>query len=87
MENTVKRGIKTLTGVVVSDVMDKTAVVEVERKSKHPLYKKTIRTHKKYMAHDANNECGKGDIVEILACRPMSARKRYRVFKVVKKAV
>ena len=75
MENTIKKGIKTITGVVVSDVMDKTAVVQVERKSKHPLYKKTIRSHKKYMAHDEANECAKGDVVEILACRPMSAKK------------
>ncbi len=87
MEKSAKRGVKTLTGIVVSDVMDKTAVVQVERKSKHPLYKKTIRTHKKYMAHDDANECAKGDVVEILACRPMSAKKRYRVFRVVKKAV
>lgn len=86
MEQTVKRN-KTMTGVVVSDVMDKTTVVQVERKSKHPLYKKTIRRHKKYLAHDEVNECCVGDIVEILACRPLSARKRYRVFRVVKKAV
>jgi len=86
MEKTVKRT-KTMTGVVVSDVMDKTTVVRVERKSKHPLYKKTIRRHKKYLAHDVNNECSVGDMVEILACRPMSARKRYRIFRIVKKAV
>jgi small subunit ribosomal protein S17 len=86
MENVVKRN-KTMTGVVVSDVMDKTTVVQVERKAKHPLYKKTIRRHKKYLAHDEVNECSIGDIVEILSCRPMSARKRHRVFRIVKKAV
>jgi small subunit ribosomal protein S17 len=86
MEKIVKRN-KTITGVVVSDVMDKTTVVRVERKSKHPLYRKTIRRHKKYLAHDAKNECSVGDIVEILACRPMSARKRYELFRIVKKAV
>jgi len=83
----VRKSSKTVYGVVVSDVMDKTAVVQVERKSKHPLYKKTIRSHKKYLCHDENNECGVGDQVEILACRPMSSKKRFRVFKIVKKAV
>lgn len=86
METKVKRN-KTMTGVVVSDAMDKTTVVRVERKSKHPLYKKTIRRHKKYLAHDGSNECSVGDIVEILACRPMSAKKRYQIFRIVKKAV
>ena len=72
---------------MVSTAMDKTAVVQVERRAKHPLYRKTLRRHKKYLAHDENNECTVGDVVEILPCRPMSARKRFRVFRIVKKAV
>jgi small subunit ribosomal protein S17 len=75
-----------LVGAVVSTAMAKTAVVQVERRAKHPLYQKTIRRHKKYLAHDEGNECEVGDVVEILPCRPMSARKRFRVFRIVKKA-
>lgn len=85
-QNDVKK-VHGLVGAVVSTAMDKTAVVQVERRAKHPLYKKTIRRHKKYMAHDESNECNVGDVVEILPCRPMSARKRFRVFRVVTKAV
>lgn len=85
-QNDVKK-VHGLVGAVVSTAMDKTAVVQVERRAKHPLYKKTIRRHKKYMAHDESNECNVGDVVEIMPCRPMSARKRFRVFRVVTKAV
>lgn len=83
-EKKTRRG---MVGAVVSTAMDKTAVVEIERRSIHPLYKKIIRRNKKYLAHDESNECSVGDRVEILPCRPMSARKRFRVFKIVKKAI
>ena len=78
---------KGMVGNVVSTAMDKTAVVQIERRAIHPIYRKILRRHKKYLAHDERNECTVGDTVEILPCRPMSARKRFRVFRIVKKAV
>ena len=82
-----KRGIRRqLQGVVVSDSMDKTVVVLVERTVKHKLYKKYIRLHKKYAAHDELNECGIGDKVRIEETRPLSKRKRWRVTEVIEKA-
>ncbi|MBI2944702.1 MAG: 30S ribosomal protein S17 [Candidatus Wallbacteria bacterium] len=77
---------KSLTGSVVSTAMDKTAVVEVERLKKHPLYKKTMKRHKKYLAHDEQNSCSVGDVVEIVPSRPLSRRKRWAVLRVVQKA-
>lgn len=77
---------KILTGVVVSDKMDKTVVVRVERRVKHPLYKKYVRRHKKYYAHDPKNECKVGDVVEIIESRPLSRLKRWRVLRTVVKA-
>lgn len=84
---TVERSLpKTLKGYVVSTANEKTAVVRVERRMKHPLYGKTIRRHKKYLAHDEQSSCGIGDWVEIMPCRPMSKRKRWRVSRVIEKA-
>lgn len=77
---------KVLLGQVVSTKSDKTAVVSVERHQKDRLYRKTMKRHKRYIAHDEQNECSVGDTVEILPCRPLSARKRWRVRKIVKKA-
>ena len=68
-----------LQGVVVSDKGDKTVTVRVERRIKHPLYKKFIRQSKKYAAHDAENQCKEGDIVRIQECRPISKRKTWEV--------
>ena len=68
-----------LQGVVVSDKGDKTVTVRVERRIKHPLYKKSIRQSKKYAAHDAENQCKEGDIVRIQECRPISKRKTWEV--------
>lgn len=83
-----KRGIKRqLLGTVVSDKMDKTVVVLVERVVKHRLYKKYIKRHKKYSAHDETNACREGDTVIITESRPLSRTKRFRVSEVVKKAV
>ena len=73
--------LKIQSGIVVSNMMDKSIVVKIERKVKHPLYKKTIKRSKKYIAHDEKNECKVGDIVDIAECRPMSKRKRFRLFK------
>ena len=66
-------------GVVVSDKMDKSVVVNVERRTQHPLYKKFIRRSKKYVAHDENNACKEGDVVQIKECRPISKRKNWEV--------
>lgn len=74
---------KARTGVVVSDKMDKSIVVRVERTFKHPLYKKTVRRSKKYMAHDENNTCKIGDVVQIVECKPISAHKAWRLLEVV----
>jgi len=68
-----------LQGVVVSDKMDKTVTVQVERRFKHTLYKKFIRRSKKYAAHDETNTVKVGDLVKIQECRPMSKRKKWEV--------
>jgi|TARA_B100001996_G_scaffold284176_1_gene224483 small subunit ribosomal protein S17 len=73
--------LKLQSGIVVSNNMDKSIVVKIERKIKHPIYKKTIKRSKKYVAHDENNECQIGDFVQIAECRPLSKRKRYRLYK------
>ena len=73
--------LKLQSGIVVSDNMDKSIVVKIERKIKHPIYKKTIKRSKKYVAHDENNECQIGDLVQISECRPLSKRKRFRLYK------
>jgi len=78
---------RALVGRVVSDKMDKTVTVLVERKVKHPLYGKIIRRSKKYHAHDENNEFHEGDLVEIQESRPLAKTKAWRVSKLVEKAV
>jgi small subunit ribosomal protein S17 len=78
--------VRTLTGKVVSDKMDKTVVVLVERKVKHPIYGKVIRLSKKFHAHDENNEFGIGDTVIITESRPLSKTKTWVVSALVEKA-
>ena len=73
-------------GLVVSDKMDKTVVVEVEDRVKHPKYGKVIRRTKKYKAHDGENACGVGDRVRLMETRPLSATKRWRVSEILEKA-
>ncbi|RME04077.1 MAG: 30S ribosomal protein S17 [Deltaproteobacteria bacterium] len=81
-----ERGIrKTRVGVVVSDKMDKTVVVRVDRLVKHPIYKKYIHRHKKFKAHDEENECRIGDTVQIIESRPLSKEKRWRVQQILKR--
>ena len=75
--------VRTLTGQVVSDKMDKSAVVMVERKVRHPLYGKYIRRSSKLHVHDANNECRQGDTVTIQQCRPVSKTKSWTLLEVV----
>ncbi len=79
MTTSKQRRKRTLVGVVVSNKMDKTVVVEVTRLVKHPLYKKYIRRKKRFMAHDERNEYEIGDRVQIIESRPLSRRKRWRV--------
>ena len=86
METLQRNNRKVREGIVVSDKMDKTIVVAIKDKTKHPLYKKTINTTKKLKAHDENNEAGIGDTVEIMETRPLSRDKRWRLVKVVEKA-
>ena len=73
-------------GVVVSNKMDKTVVVAVERKEKHPLDGKFVKKTTKFVAHDEKNECGEGDTVLIMETRPLSKTKNWRVEKIVEKA-
>lgn len=82
-----ERGNKRLiTGVVVSDKMEKTVVVRTERLVKHQVFKKYIRIHEKYKAHDERNECKAGDRVLIIESRPISRDKRWRVREILEKA-
>jgi small subunit ribosomal protein S17 len=76
-----------LVGVVTSDKMDKTVVVEVERVARHALYGKVVKTHKKYKVHDADNACRVGDKVQIRECRPISKHKKFFVEKILDRAV
>ncbi len=76
---------RTVTGCVVSDKMDKTITVKIERKVPHPLYKKYVRRSTKIHAHDENNECRIGDIVMVQECRPLSKTKSWRLVKVVER--
>ncbi|NIA18838.1 MAG: 30S ribosomal protein S17 [Xanthomonadaceae bacterium] len=88
MQETKKKRIKrSMTGVVVSDRMDKTAVVKVSTKVKHPTYKKFVQKSKKYKVHDVENQCSIGDQVQITECRPISKDKCWRLSKVLDKAV
>jgi small subunit ribosomal protein S17 len=79
-------GQRLLTGKVVSNKMDKTVAVSVERLVKHPMYGKYVRRTTKLLAHDENNECKEGDTVSIKPCRPMSRRKSWMLVRVVERA-
>ena len=73
-------------GVVVSNKMDKSIVIKVERKVKHPLYGKFVKKSTKFMAHDEKNECNIGDVVRIMETRPLSKNKCWRLVEIVEKA-
>ena len=77
---------KVRTGMVVSDKMDKTIVVAIEERVKHPLYSKIIKRTYKLKAHDENNECGIGDRVRVMETRPLSKDKRWRLVEIIEKA-
>ncbi len=77
---------KTRTGVVVSNQMDKTVAVRVDRSFPHPIYRKIVRRSKRFLAHDETNECQVGDRVELAETRPLSRRKRWRVTSILRRA-
>ncbi|MCK9792593.1 30S ribosomal protein S17 [Isoptericola sp. 4D.3] len=85
-EETPRSTRKVRRGYVVSDKMEKTIVVEVEDRKKHPLYGKVLRTTTKVKAHDEQNSAGIGDLVEIMETRPLSATKRWRLTEILEKA-
>ena len=86
MTETKKRMKAIKVGVVTSNAMDKTVVVKVVRQIKHEMYKRYIRRSKNFMAHDELNSCNVGDTVQIVESRPLSARKRWRVNRVIRQA-
>ena len=81
-----KKTARTLVGQVVSNKMDKTVAVVIERRVEHPLYRKYVRKSTKLLAHDENNECGEGDVVAIEECRPLSKNKSWRLQRVIERA-
>jgi len=86
MEETTRKEKQTLQGVVVSDKMQKTIVVEIVMRKLHPLYKKYLTRTKKVKAHDENNEAKTGDTVRVVECRPLSRDKRWRLAEIVERA-
>lgn len=86
METKTRNLRKERVGLVVSNKMDKSIVVAVQRKVKHPIYGKFIGKTTKFMAHDEANTCGEGDTVRIMETRPLSKRKRWRVVEILEKA-
>lgn len=82
----VNKGKQSLTGIVASDKMDKTIVVEVVTKKLHPLYKKYVKSSKRFKAHDENNEAHIGDTVRVIESRPLSRDKRWRLVEILERA-
>ena len=85
-DNTAEKKQRTITGRVVSNKMDKTVSVSVERKVKHPMYGKYLRRSTKYMVHDEDNACNEGDVVTFTECRPFSKNKAWRLVEIVERA-
>ena len=81
-----RKSIRTLTGKVVSNKMDKSISVQIQRTVKHPLYEKYVRRSTRLLAHDENNECNEGDLVIIESSRPISKNKTWRLQKIITKA-
>ncbi len=87
MQETITRGNrKTRVGTVVSDKMDKTVVVAIRNRVKHPMYGKILTRTKRLKAHDENNECRIGDVVRLMETRPLSKDKRWRLVEIIEKA-
>ena len=87
MDNNKDNSKKQLIGEVLDSSMDKTAIIRIERRFPHPVYKKYIRKSKKYYAHDPENKCNTGDLVRILESKPISKLKRWMVVNIEKKAI
>jgi small subunit ribosomal protein S17 len=85
-ENNTRNLRKERVGIVTSNKMDKSIVVSVERKKKHPIYGKFIKTTKKFHAHDEKNECNEGDTVRIMETRPLSKTKNWRLVEIIERA-
>lgn len=83
MKSSAKR--KTLTGTVISDKMDKTVVVNVERRFMHTRFKKVVRQNRRYKVHDEKNECRPGDFISMCETRPLSKHKRWRLLEIIKR--
>ena len=82
-----ERGLrKTRIGIVVSDKMDKTCVIKIQNRVRHPLYGKIMTQTRKLKVHDENNECGIGDTIKVMECRPLSHDKRWRLVEIIEKA-
>lgn len=81
-----EKSARTLIGRVIGNKMDRTITVLVERKVKHPLYKKYVKRSTKLHVHDAENQCGEGDVVSIEQCRPLSKTKSWRLYKLIERA-
>ncbi len=73
-------------GLVVSDKMEKSCVIRVDRKVKHPMYEKIMKKSSKLMVHDENNQCGIGDTIRVMETRPLSKNKRWRLVEIIEKA-
>ncbi len=86
MTSTERNQRKVKIGTVISDKMDKTITVRIERRVPHPLYKKYFKRSRKFMAHDPENTAGKGDMVKIMECRPLSRHKAWRLVEVLERA-
>ena len=86
MEDSSRNLRKQRVGVVSSNKLDKTISVYVERRVKHPIYNKTMKSSKKYIAHDETNSCNIGDTVRIMETRPLSKRKRWRLLEIIERA-
>jgi small subunit ribosomal protein S17 len=86
VQNAERSARKVRTGVVVSEKMDKTVLVQIDRKVRHPLYKKTVRRSNKLAAHDESNDAHVGDTVRVMETRPLSKTKRWRVVEIVERA-
>jgi small subunit ribosomal protein S17 len=85
-EETKSKHIKTRTGIVTSNKMEKTITVSVERRIQHPIYGKYLKKNKKFMAHDEEQQCNEGDLVRIEETRPLSRKKRWRLVEVIERA-
>lgn len=85
-EETKSKHVKTRTGIVTSNKMEKTITVSVERRIQHPIYGKYMKRNKKFMAHDEEQQCNEGDLVRIEETRPLSRKKRWRLVEIIERA-